>query len=223
MTSSPIPVENASCYVGIDVAKDAFEIGFDGQTQTESLSNDARGHKVLLARLKALRVDLIVMEATGGLEAPLVCALQVADYAVAVVNPRQARDFARSMGKLAKTDRIDALILAQLAHVLAHHPNRHKYVKLPLTPAQQRLGALVTRRRQLVGMLVAERCRLPQTAPPARKSVSKIINALSKELSNIEADMRTHVLEHFADLSDLLDTVKGVGSATTSTLIADLP
>ena len=223
MTSSPNPVENSPVCVGIDVAKDSVEVGVDGQTQTESLSNDARGHKALLARLKALQVDLIVMEATGGLEAPLVCALQLAGHSVAVVNPRQARDFARSMGKLAKTDRIDALALAQLAHVLAHHPNRHKYVKAPLSKAQQRLAALVTRRRQLVGMLVAERCRLPQTAPPARKSVSKIINALSKELNHIEADMRIHVLDHFADLSDLLDTVKGVGSTTISTLIADLP
>ncbi len=108
--------------VGIDVAKQSVEVSLGSHLPTIALSNDSEGVEALLERLKGERVALVVMEATGGLEAMMACALQGAGYAVAVINPRQARDFARAMGQLAKTDRIDAHILSQLAGVLDRHP-----------------------------------------------------------------------------------------------------
>ena len=165
----------------------------------------------------------MVVEATGGLESALACTLQLAAYALAVINPRQARDFARAMGQLAKTDRIDARILAQLAQVLARHPERDKFIKPLPTAEQQALAALVARRRQIIAMLVAERNRLAQAHARTQKSIHTIIQALLKELERIDADMSAHVRSHFADLSSLLDSVKGVGKNTISTLIAEVP
>lgn len=117
------------------------------------------------------------MEATGGLEAPLVCTLQAAGFEVAVVNPRQARDFARAMGYLAKTDRIAACMLAMLANVLDRHPERQRFIQPLPEPERDQLAALVTRRRQLITMLVSERNRLAQAHPLPRKSIKIIIEA----------------------------------------------
>lgn len=118
--------------------------------------NDATGWDALIAIFKETEVDLVV-EATGGYERGLVSALQGAGVAVARVNPRQARDFAKSMGVLAKTDRVDARILRDFADVLAHHKDRSKYITPMLDEQRQELAALMTRRRQLVDMRVAER------------------------------------------------------------------
>jgi transposase len=209
--------------VGIDVAKDTLEVALGRSSPTLSLSNDTDGIDVLLGRLAAQPVAVVVMEATGGLEAAVACALQAAGHAVAVINPRQARDFARALGQLAKTDRIDARILAQLGEVIARHPQRDKFLKSLPTAEQQVLAALVTRRRQLIAMLVAERNRLARTHVQTKKSINAIIKALAKELARIDEDMSGHVRTHFADLSALLDSVKGVGKTTIATLLGELP
>lgn len=122
--------------VGIDIAKQTFDaaIGIGGNIET--FANDDAGHDALLARLAGVAVDLIVMEATGGLERDLACALQAAGFAVAVVNPRQARDFAKAMGYLAKTDRIDAKALAELAQVISRHPERERFISALPTPKE---------------------------------------------------------------------------------------
>lgn len=222
MTS--LPNSTSTCIpVGIDVAKDTLEVALRLEKTSLSLSNDAAGIEALLGHLAGQRVSLVVMEATGGLESTVACALQVAGYAVAIINPRQARDFARAMGQLAKTDRIDAQILAQLGEVIERHPQRERFVK-PLPDAeQQTLAALVSRRRQLITMLVAERNRLALSHSQTRESVNAIIKALTKELERIDTGMDKHIRQHFADLSTLLDSVKGVGKATISTLIAEVP
>src|SRR5690606_3441576 len=119
--------------------------------------NDPQGHSALAAALQPLDVALVVMEATGGYEAALACALQAAGLAVAVVNPRQAREFAKSMGHLAKTDRIDARTLAELAAVLVRREDLARFIRPVPESQQQALAALVTRRRQLLDMLTAER------------------------------------------------------------------
>jgi transposase len=223
MTSSPISTRpDRPICVGIDVAKDRIEVAFGAANQTTAWANDPPGHDALLKAMVPLSIDLVVMEATGGLEAALACSLKAQGYAVAVVNPRQARDFARSMGQLAKTDHIDALVLVHLAQVLAQRPDRHKFVKPALSDEQQHLAAVVVRRRQLVGMLVAERNRLGQAPTPTKKSVSRIIKALTQELERIEDDMQGHIAQHHAALAALLDSVKGVGPATISTLIAEV-
>lgn len=216
--STPTPVT-----VGIDVSKNTIDVALGVDLPMLNLSNDPDGFDALLAQLAAHQVALAVMEATGGLESGVACALQAAGYAVAVINPRQARDFARAMGKLAKTDRIDARILAQLGEVLQRHPDRDKFVKPLLTDAQLRLGAMVTRRRQLITMLGAERNRLAQSHPSAKKSLNTIIKALTKELARIDDAMAEYIQSKFADLSDLLNSAKGVGKTTSSTLIAEVP
>jgi transposase len=209
--------------VGIDVAKHTIEVALGVDAATLSWSNDAEGVDALLAQLASHQVAVVVMEATGGFESALACGLQAAGYGVAVINPRQARDFARALGQLAKTDRIDAHILAQLGEVIERHPERDKFVKPLPTAEQQRLAALVARRRQLVAMLVAERNRLPQAHANTRKSLQTMIQALTRELARIDAAMADYIQAHFAELSLLLDSVKGVGPTTISTLIAEVP
>lgn len=216
LTSMPITV-------GVDVSKGTLDVALGLNASPLSVPNNIEGLDTLLAQLAAHQVALVMMEATGGLETAAACALQAAGYPVAVINPRQARDFARAMGQLAKTDRIDARILAQLGEVIERHPERDKFIKPLPTSEQQVLAALVIRRRQLIAMLVAERNRLAQTHAQTRKSVDAIIEALANELERIDSDMSGHIQAHFADLSALLNSVKGVGPATIATLIAEIP
>ena len=212
-----------SMTVGIDIAKLSFDAAFGVRAQAQTFSNDEAGHEALITAWAGQPVELIVMEATGGLERDLACALQAAGFAVAVVNPRQARDFARAMGHLAKTDRIDAHALATLAQVLASHPERNKFVKPLPTAEQQALQALVGRRRQLVTMLVAERNRLAVSHKAARASIEALIKAIRAQLDTVEDELAAHIDRHHADLARRLSQVSGIGPTTAATLIADMP
>jgi len=207
-------------YVGIDVAKSSFEVAVSGQAQTLSLSNDESGHAQLCQLLLPLAPRLVLLEATGGYEQELALALAGAGLRVSVINPRQARDFARCMGRLAKTDRIDAQALRGFASLLdaqGHEPRA-------LADEQQReLSALVVRRRQLVAMLVAERQRLALAHPKAKPSILSIMDAVAAQLRDVDAQLKELVLAHHADLAALLTSVKGVGPTTVSTLLAQLP
>jgi transposase len=166
---------------------------------------------------------LIVLEATGGYEFEAACALQAAGLAVAVVNPRTARDFARAMGALAKTDALDARMLAVFARALHQHPERERFVK-PLADAQlQQLQALVLRRRQLVQMLTAERQRLRLAHAAARPSIERFIKVLKQELGDSEAEVAAHVQRHHAELAQALASVPGIGAASVAVLLAELP
>ena len=212
-----------SIVVGIDIAKLSFDAALGVTTDVRTFPNDDAGHEALITALTGQTVELIVMEATGGLERDLACALQAAGFAVAVVNPRQARDFARAMGYLAKTDRIDAHALAVLAQVLARHPERDKFVKALPTAEQQALQALVARRRQLVTMLVAERQRLTTSHKAARASIEALMKAIRQQLDTVEAQLASHIDAHHAALAHQLASVRGIGPATIATLIADVP
>ena len=212
-----------SIVVGIDIAKLSFDAALGVTTDVRTFPNDDAGHEALITALAGQTVELIVMEATGGLERDLACALQAAGFAVAVVNPRQARDFARAMGYLAKTDRIDAHALAVLAQVLARHPERDKFVKALPTAEQQALQALVARRRQLVTMLVAERQRLATSHKAARASIEALMKAIRQQLDTVEAQLASHIDAHHAALALQLASVRGIGPATIATLIADVP
>lgn len=209
--------------VGIDIAKQSFDAAIGVAGRIETFANDDDGHDALLAKLAGQAVALIVMEATGGLERDLACACQAAGFAVAVVNPRQARDFAKAMGYLAKTDRSDAKALAELARVLARHPERDRFVKTLPTPEQQALSALVARRRQLVAMHVAEHQRLSVSHAAARKSIEALIQAIRAQLDEVEAELARHIETHHADLAKQLASVRGIGPATVATLIAEVP
>ena len=210
-------------YAGVDVAKDTVELALGPNASVESFANEPSGHEAIVKRLREHEVALVVLEASGGYEFALACAGQAAGLAVAVINPRQARDFAKAMGYLAKTDAIDARVLAQLAQVIAAHPNRERFVKVLAGAEQQRLQALVLRRTQLIGMLAAERQRLATSHAAARKSIERLIAAIRKQLEDIEAQLATHIERHHADLAALLQSAGGVGPATTAVLIAELP
>jgi transposase len=212
-----------SVTVGIDVAKTHVDVSMLGAASGDQrFANDAEGHSALLAALPA-GVALVVMEATGGYEAALACALQAAGLPVAVVNPRQARDFAKAMGRLAKTDRIDAKVLAEFAAVLLRRDDLARFL-LPAPDEQQKvLAALVTRRRQLMTMLTSERQRLQLAMPKVRPSIEALIQAIRTQLDDVEGQMLAHVREHFAELDALLATVSGVGPIARATLMADLP
>lgn len=212
---------NSLC-VGIDVSKASLDV-FAGEDCIFSESNDTDGFDAIQAALKKHAVSLILMEATGGLEAALACFLQAEGLDVAVINPRQARDFARSMGYLAKTDSIDARMLAQMAEVINCHPERNRFIH-PLPDAERQvLTAMVVRRRQLITMLVAECNRLHPSHPNSRKSIKTIMAVLEHELALVERDMGKHVREHFKTQADMLNSVKGIGPVTITSLLADVP
>jgi transposase len=209
--------------VGIDIAKQTFDVAIGVTGHIETFANDDGGHDALVAQLSGVTVDLIVLEATGGLERDLACLLQAAGFAVAVVNPRQARNFAKAMGYLAKTDRIDAQALAELAQVLARHPERERFVRVLPSPEQRVLQALVARRRQLVVLHVAEHQRLSVSHAVVRQSVEALIEAIRAQLDEVEVELARHIETHHADLAQRLTCVRGIGPATVATLIADVP
>lgn len=213
-----------SVVVGIDVAKANVDCAVLGaEWAARQFVNDIDGHSALAAALQPLGVALVVMEATGGYESALACALQAAGFAVAVVNPKQARDFAKGMGRLAKTDRIDAQALAELAATLVRRSDLARFIR-PLPNAQQQeLAALVTRRRQLLTMLGSERLRLQLATAKVRPSIEALIAAIRAQLEDIDAQMQAHVQQHFAPLDDLLRSARGIGPIASATLIATLP
>ena len=187
------------------------------------VANDASGWNELTAKCEDAGVDLVVLEATGGYERGLVCALQEAGIAVARVNPRQARDFAKSMGVLAKTDQVDARTLREFADVLARHPDRAKYITAMQDEHRLQLAELMTRRRQLVDMHVAENNRLEHAGKRSARSITSVLKTLDKQLAAIDREIDDHIDRHFKDQRRLLDSVKGVGPVTILTLTAALP
>lgn len=206
---------------GIDVSKQHLDACWVAQDQR--VANDASGWRELIALLVAANVDLVVLEATGGFERGLVCALQAAGITVARVNPRQARDFAKSMGVLAKTDRVDARVLRDFADVLARHKERAKYITAPVDAHRAELAALVMRRRQLVEMRVAESNRLTLAGKRAVRSIKAVLRTLDKQLGALDGDIDDLLDKHFGAQRSLLDSVKGVGPVTIMTLQAALP
>ena len=214
----------SSVVTGIDVAKAHVDVAVLGATlDAQRFGNDAEAHSALAAALQPLGVSLVVMEATGGYETALACALQAAGLPVAVVNPRQARDFAKSMGRLAKTDPVDARMLAELAAVLVRREDLQRFLR-PMADEQQLwLAALITRRRQLLTMLNSERQRLQITPLKLHPSVEAIIAAIKAQLEDLEQQMAAHVGEHYRTLDRLLQSTRGIGPVASATLIGELP
>lgn len=187
-----------------------MDIAISNNASQFTVPNGSVGFTQIIGELKRNKTRLILMEVESG----VACHLQSEGFDVVVINPRQARDFARAMGYLAKTDRIDARVLLQMSEVINQHPEREKYIR-PLPDAhRQILAAMVVRRRQLTIMLTAERNRLHPSHPQSYESINSIISALKGELARIEDEMAIHIKDHFSELSDLLSAVKGVGAAT---------
>ncbi len=194
-------------YVGIDIAKDRLDIAVRPTGDSWSAPNDDAGIDDLRDRLAGLVPSLIVVEASGGYERPVVTALAVAGLPIAVINPRQARDFARSIGQLAKTDALDARMLAHFAEV-ARPPVQ------PLRDDEARtLSDLVTRRRQVVGMLTTERNRLHGAVVPLRERIEVHVAFLEAEVSALDAEVERVIRRSpvWRENDARLRSVKGVG------------
>ena len=210
-------------FIGIDVSSQTLEIASSREHATWQVSNDSEGIERLVKELPSLEPKLIVLEATGGYEFEAACALQASGLMVAVVNPRAARDFARAMGALAKTDAIDARMLAAFARVLHQHPERDRFIK-PLADAElQQLQALVLRRRQLVQMLTSERQRWRLAHAVARPSLERHIEFLKSELGDSDGEIAAHVEKHHAQLAKALASAPGIGAGSVAVLLAELP
>lgn len=208
-----------SCVVGLDVAKAHLDVATCPATEARRFAHDEAGLSALVAHVRALAPTLVVLEATGGYEADVAAALALAGVPVAVVNPRQVRDFAKAIGRLAKTDALDADVLARFAAHVRPEPR-----PLP-DAAQQELAALVARRRQLVEMLTAERHRLGLARPRIKPDVQMHIHFLEQRLKATNTDLRASVQASpvWRAQDNLLRSVPGIGPTTAATLIADLP
>lgn len=216
-------MENFALSVGIDVAKEWLDVCVSSDAAVERIANDLAGHERLAAQLRQRDVVLIVLEATGGYEAAVAGTLQAAGLPVAIVNPRQARNFAKALGLLAKTDAIDARVLARFAALLATRPDLERVVK-PLADAERReLQAHLLRRRQLVEMLCAERQRLSIAHPATRTDLEASIRFLKKRLATIDGELERLVQRDHGELGRLLKSVAGIGPTTAATVLADLP
>jgi transposase len=207
-------------FVGIDVAKEHVDVHLLPSGEAFRVSNDPAGIASLVDRLQAATPALIVLEATGGYESLVAADVAAADLAVAVVNPRQVRDFARALGLLAKTDAIDARVLALFAERVQPTP------RTPPDEREVRLRALVTRRHQLVSMRTAELNRRAQArSDEVRKSIDRIVRIVNLQLEEIEHDIngtiRHSPLWHDKDIT--LQSVPGVGPGTSHMLLAALP
>jgi len=207
-------------FVGIDVAKRQLDVVERPSGEHWATGNDAAGVATLVERLRATGpIGLIVLEATGGYEIPVVAALTAAGLPVVVVNPRQVRDFARAIGKLAKTDAIDAAVLAQFAEAV-----RPEVRALP-DELTQTLQSWLARRRQLLEMLLAEEQRLAIAVRSLRPQLQQHIEWLRQQLRDVDSELQTLIRQSpvWREQENLLRTVPGVGPVLATTLLADLP
>lgn len=206
-------------YVGIDVAKAQLDLAVRPTGQEWQSPNTPEGIAQIVGRLQALAPTLVTLEATGGLQLPLAAALAVAGLPLAVVNPRQVRDFAKAIGRLAKTDRLDAQVLAHFGEATKPQPR-------PLPDAQsQALRDLLARRGQLIGMLTAEKNRLGTTSAPVRPRLQAHIHWLQEELASLDQDLGDAIRQSplWRAKDNLLQGVPGVGPKVSATLLAHLP
>jgi len=216
--SSPVGLV-AGVFVGIDVATDELVLAERPSGRSWSVPNDPAALAVLAAELQQQAPTRMVLEATGGYERAAVAALQRVGLPIVIANPRQIRQFARSLGRLAKTDRLDAAVLAHYAEA----------VQPPIRPAidaaTQELDGWVTRRRQLVQQIAAERLRLTSAHPSVRPGVERHIEWLEEELAAVEQAIEEQLAQSstFASKAALLQSVPGIGPVSAAVLVAQVP
>lgn len=208
-----------TCFVGIDVSKDRLDVHVVPEGAAFAVARDGAGIEALAARLSALSCALVAVEATGGFETVVAAGLAAAGLPVAVVNPAQVRAFATALGKRAKTDPIDAAVIARFAAAT-------KPAVRPLPDEATRLLAdLVARRRQIVAMIGAERQREKRAPARVKKSIARLVKALERELASLDGDIDDAVRGSpvWREKEDLLSSVPGIGPTIARDLIADLP
>lgn len=210
---------SSKTYVGIDVSKDRLDVAVLGERQETQVENSREGIARLVEQMQDLQPELIVVEATGGYQRAVVEALFWAGLAVAVVNPARVRQFARACGLLAKTDKLDAQVLAVFGERV--QPRRYE----SKSEAGKQLSALLVRRRQLDEMLKAEQNRLRTTSASLKSSVKRMIACLKQEKKLLDEQVQQCVAEQEAwqEQTEILKSAPGVGPVTTATLLAELP
>lgn len=211
-------------YVGIDVSKEQLDVATDDGALSAAFPNDERGHGELTRKLLELKPSLVVLESTGPYQIEVSLVLAAAKIPMAVVNPRQVRDFAKAVGILAKTDKLDASVIARFGATV-------KPQVQPLPDAESlEMEALLTRRRQLVGMIAAEKNRQQALFGPAKQSeaaqsIRDHLSYLIKLLNQLDRNLRKRLERSPAwkEKEDLLKSVPGIGKVTAMTLAIDLP
>lgn len=205
--------------VGIDVSKDRLDVAVRPSGERFNIERNVAGLQALVDRLTPLGIHIVVLEATGGLEGIVVAALLGAGLPVAVANPAQVRAFAKAIGQRAKTDPIDAAVIAHFGEAVALEAR-----PIP-DAATQQLADLVARRRQIVDMITAERQREKRASDRIKKSIARLVRALERELDSVDGDIDRAVRNSSAwrEMEDLLSSVPGVGPVISRTLIAELP
>lgn len=206
----------SSTGAGVDVSKAFLDVAVHGERPVQRFTNDADGFGRVIVWLKGFDLGQVILEATGGYEQAALDALHTAGLPVARVNPRQARDFAKAIGQLAKTDRLDARMLAHMARVIPQIPYR------PLDEKTRRLKQFHLRRTHLVGMIVAEKQRRRQIVEPElRGLLDQHIHDLEAERDRLDATIDTQVRDSLQ--ARVVGSLKGVGRVVLTTLICDMP
>jgi len=210
---------SSGTYVGIDVSKDRLDVAVLGEKQACQVENTKEGIEKLVQQMQKVCPELILVEATGGYQRSVVDALFRAGLCVAVVNPARVRQFARASGLLAKTDKLDAFVLAEFGRKM--QPKRYE----GKTEAEKQLSALLVRRKQLEEMLKAEQNRLRTISPSLRGSVERIIAILKEEKKKLDEQIQGFLKEQkgWQEQGEILSSAPGVGMVTTATLLAQLP
>lgn len=206
-------------YIGIDVAKNKLDVCILSTGECFQVDNTSTGHQLFIKRLSPQANSLVVIKATGGYEQSVVQALQQAAFTLAVVNPRQVRDFAKALGHLAKTDKLDAYVLARFAQAIKPQASA------PVSQSRHELQQKQQRRKQLVDMLALEKNRLAQATGRVKEHIKDSINFLEKQLKALEKELFTSIAadKELSAKESLLCSVKGVGKVTALTLITQLP
>jgi len=208
-----------SSFVGIDVSKDRLDVAVLGERQEKQVDNTSQGIAQLVAWMQGLQPELIVVEATGGYQRAAVESLFHAGLCVAVVNPARVRQFARACGLLAKTDKLDAQVLAVFGQRVQPKPYTGK------SEAEKHLAALLVRRKQVEEMLKAEQNRLRTTSRSLKSSVEEVIVCLKEQKKRLDEQIQQFLAEQEAwqEQTEILSSAPGVGMVTTATLLAELP
>jgi transposase len=206
-------------FIGIDVAKDTLEIAIFGEAESRQIQNSAKAVTKLADQLVELEPELIVMEASGGYEMLALSVLGQAGLPVALINPTRSRNFAKSTGKFAKTDRIDAQMLAHYAQAIRPEPRR------VTTEQDEHLTALLTRRKQLVSIVTAEKNRLHSARPQVHDRISRHLAWLQAELDDLQNELEDLLVNNpeWQQNKKILESAPGVGVVTSFTLLAHLP
>ncbi|EAN1155716.1 transposase [Salmonella enterica subsp. diarizonae] len=209
--------------VAFDVCKTVLDVHIRVDAKAFQVPNTYEGFDQIAVMLADYDVSLVLMESTGGYEDAAACYFQSVGYDVAVVNPRHARNFAIAMGQLAKTDRLDAAILADFAAVIDTRPDRARFIKPSTDEERKFLSQMVARRRQVVDLLATEKQRLSHADDYAKQSIHKMIHFIESQLKEINKDVSFYLKKNFSDLSKLLSEIPGIGELSVGLLVGDVP